>query len=220
MSLAGAIFDLDGTLADTLPACYAAFRAACDKLGGPRYTDAEIRALFGPSEEGMVQRAMPDCWRDALTVLLDEYRRHLAFCPRVFPPVASALEELRRWRVPLALVTGKGPQTTAMSLSHFGLDGTFDHVETGSPAGVVKAAAIARVVAAWGVAPVEVVYVGDAVADMQAAEQAGVLGVAAAWAPSAIEAELAATRPHALFTDAGAFQAWLTGRARASRAIR
>jgi hypothetical protein len=47
-----------------------------------------------------------------------------------------------------------------------------------------------------------------------------VLGVAAAWAPSAIEAELAATRPHALFTDAGAFQAWLTGRARASRAIR
>jgi pyrophosphatase PpaX len=220
MRLAGAIFDFDGTLADTLPACYAAFRAACDKLGGPRYTDAEIRALFGPSEEGMVQRAMPDCWRDALAVLLDEYRHHLAFCPRVFPPVASALEELRRWRVPLALVTGKGPQTTAMSLSHFGLDGTFDHVETGSPAGVVKAAAIARVVAAWGVAPAEVIYVGDAAADMQAAEQAGVLGVAAAWAPSAIEAELAAARPHALFTDAGDFQAWLTERARASRAIR
>ena len=117
-------------------------------------------------------------------------------------------------------MTGKGPQTTAMSLSHFGLDGTFDHVETGSPSGVVKAAAIARVVAAWGVAPAEVIYVGDAAADMQAAEQAGVLGVAAAWAPSAIEAELAAARPHALFTDAGDFQAWLTERARASRAIR
>jgi phosphoglycolate phosphatase-like HAD superfamily hydrolase len=215
--LAGAIFDLDGTLADTLPACYAAFRAACEQLGGPRYTDAEIRGLFGPSEEGMVQRAMPDCWQDALAVLLEEYRRHLAFSPRVFPPVASALDQLRRWRVPLALVTGKGPHTTAMSLRHFGLDETFDHVEVGSPAGVVKAAAIARVVAAWGVASAEVVYVGDAVADMVAADQAGVLGVAAAWAPGAIEAELAATRPHALFTNAADFEAWLIAAARDSR---
>jgi phosphoglycolate phosphatase-like HAD superfamily hydrolase len=215
--LAGAIFDLDGTLADTLPACYAAFRATCEKLGGPRYTDAEIRGLFGPSEEGMVQRAMPDCWQDALAVLLEEYRRHLASCPRVFPPVAAALAQLRRWRIPLALVTGKGPQTTAMSLRHFGLDGTFHPVEIGSPAGVVKAAAIARVVAAWGVVPGEVVYVGDAVADMRAADQAGVLGVAAAWAPSAVADELAATRPHALFTDAADFEAWLIAAARESR---
>jgi phosphoglycolate phosphatase-like HAD superfamily hydrolase len=51
--------------------------------------------------------------------------------------------------------------------------------------------------------------VGDAIADMQAAREAGVLGVAAAWAPSAITVELAATRPHALFTDAAAFEAWL-----------
>ena len=106
-------------------------------------------------------------------------------------------------------MTGKGPQTTAMSLTHFGLDETFDAVETGSPTGVVKAVAIGRVVAAWGVAPGEVIYVGDAVADMHAAREAGVLPVAAAWAPSAIETELAATRPHALFTDAAAFEAWL-----------
>jgi phosphoglycolate phosphatase-like HAD superfamily hydrolase len=207
--LAGAIFDLDGTIADTLPACYAAFRGACQRLDGPVYTDAQIRQLFGPSEEGMVQRAMPARWREALAVLLEEYRRHLSLCPGVFPAIASALAWLRERRVPLALVTGKGPQTTAMSLTHFGLDATFDAVETGSPQGVVKAAAIARVVAAWGVAPAEVIYVGDAVADMHAAGEAGVLGVAAAWAPSAIEAELAATRPHALFTDAVAFEAWL-----------
>jgi pyrophosphatase PpaX len=209
MRLAGAIFDLDGTLADTLPACYAAFRGACQRLDGPVYTDAQIRELFGPSEEGMVQRAMPARWQEALAVLLEEYRRHLSLCPGVFPAIASALARLRERRVPLALVTGKGPQTTAMSLTHFGLDAMFDAVETGSPQGVVKAAAIARVVAAWGVAPGEVIYVGDAVADMRAAGEAGVLAVGAAWAPGAIEAELAATRPHALFTDAAAFEEWL-----------
>jgi pyrophosphatase PpaX len=209
MRVAGAIFDLDGTLADTLPACFAAFRTACAKLGGPAYTDAQIRGLFGPSEEGMVQRAMPACWEEALAVLLEEYQRHLPLCPRLFPSVASALARLRERRIPLALVTGKGPKTTTMSLAHFGLDRTFDLVETGSPLGVVKAAAIARIVVAWGMTPREVIYVGDAVADMHAAAEAGVLAVAAAWAPSAIAAELAAASPHRLFTDASEFETWL-----------
>ena len=53
------------------------------------------------------------------------------------------------------------------------------------------------------------IYVGDAVADMEAAREAGVLPIAAAWAPSAIADELAAAEPHALFTDAGAFRSWL-----------
>jgi phosphoglycolate phosphatase-like HAD superfamily hydrolase len=208
--LAGAIFDLDGTLADTLPACYAAFRAACEGLGGPAYTNEQIRALFGPSEEGMLQRAMPERWQEGLTLLLAEYRRHLAACPGVFPSVTSALQLLRESRTPLALVTGKGPFTTKMSLTHFGLDGVFDPVEIGSPQGVIKAAAIARVVARWGVPAADVIYVGDAVADVHAARQAGVLPIAAAWAPSAIAAELAATKPHALFTDARHFQSWLS----------
>jgi pyrophosphatase PpaX len=209
VKLAGAIFDLDGTLADTLPACYAAFRGACERLGGPDYTNEQIRALFGPSEEGMLRRAMPDRWEKGLEVLLEEYRRHLDGCGGVFPAVAASLALLREREVPLALVTGKGPATTTMSLAHFGLDGVFDAVETGSPAGVVKAAAITRVLARWDRPASNVIYVGDAVADMQAAREAGVLPVAAAWAPSAIADELEATRPHALFSQANDFRTWV-----------
>ena len=211
MRLAGAIFDLDGTLVDTLPACYAAFRAACAGVGGPHFTDAEIRPLFGPSEEGMVQRARPERWPEALAILLDEYARQLAHCGAVFPAVEATLRRLRESAVPVALVTGKGPQTTAMSLRHFALDDVFAVVETGSPTGIVKAAAIRRVVEAWKVAPDEVIYVGDAVGDMHAAVEAGVRAVAAAWAPSAQASELAATRPHALFEEATAFESWIAG---------
>jgi phosphoglycolate phosphatase-like HAD superfamily hydrolase len=207
--LAGAIFDLDGTLADTLPACYAAFRAACEGLGGPGYTNEQIRALFGPSEEGMLQRAMPERWQEGLVILLEEYRRHLTVCSGLFPSIATALALLRHRGIPLALVTGKGPSTTKMSLTHFGLDGVFDAVEVGSPQGVVKAAAIGRVIARWGVAAADVIYVGDAVADMEAAREAGVRPIGAAWAPSAIAAELAAKKPHALFSSADDFHAWL-----------
>jgi phosphoglycolate phosphatase-like HAD superfamily hydrolase len=209
VKLAGAIFDLDGTLADTLPACYAAFRAACEGLSWPAYTNEQIRGLFGPSEEGMLQRAMPERWEDGLAILLEEYGRQLKACSGVFPSITTALRLLRERGTPLGLVTGKGPSTTRMSLTHFGLDGVFDAVEVGSPQGVVKAAAIARVVARWGVAAGEVIYVGDAVADVESARQAGVLPIAAAWAPSAIAAELAATNPHALFASGDDFHAWL-----------
>jgi pyrophosphatase PpaX len=210
MKLAGAIFDLDGTLADTLPVCYAAFRGACARLDGPAYTDAEIRALFGPSEEGMLQRAMPARWEEGLAILLEEYGKHLAaLCGGLFPAVAASLALLRERGVPLALVTGKGVGTTRLSLAHLGLEGVFDPVETGSPAGGVKAEAIARVVARWDVPPSRVVYVGDAVGDVLAAQEAGVLPVAAAWAPSAVPHELEAARPYTLFSNARDFRTWV-----------
>ena len=210
--IAGAIFDLDGTLADTIPICFVTFRRALERLDGPSYTDTEIRARFGPSEDGMFQRALPARWQEAFTAYLEEYERHLPLCEGLFPGVADALRVLRERRIPTALVTGKSSPTTLMSLKAFGVDGVFDAIETGSPTGIVKAAAIARVVATWRVPPPGVVYVGDAVADMQAAHEAGVLPIAAAWAPSAVAAELEATKPHALFTDAGDFHAWLAAR--------
>ena len=206
--IAGAIFDLDGTIADTFAICFATFRNALAGVDGPALTDAEIQARFGPSEDGMFQRVVPARWEEAFTAYLGEYERHLPECA-VFPGVGDSLAWLRRHHVPLALVTGKSRPSALMSLKQFGLDGLFEPVETGSPSGVVKAAAIARVVADWRVVPGEVIYVGDAVADIEAAHVAGVLPIAAAWAPTAVAAELAVRRPHALFRDAADFYAWL-----------
>jgi len=140
MRLAGAIFDLDGTIADTFAICFATFRNALAQVAGPAMTDAEIQAGFGPSEDGMFQRVVPARWQEAFTAYLGEYERHLPLCA-VFPGVAAALAWLRGRGLPVALVTGKSRPTALMSLRQFGLDGLFEPVETGSPAGVVKAAA-------------------------------------------------------------------------------
>jgi phosphoglycolate phosphatase-like HAD superfamily hydrolase len=211
MRLAGAIFDLDGTIADTIPICYVTFRHTVEQFGGPSLSDAEIRGPFGPSEDGMFEQALPTCWQQAFAAYLGVYERHLPRCA-VFPGIAAALGWLREQRVPVALVTGKSRPTTLLSLKQFALDGAFEVIETGSPKGIVKGAAIARVVAGWRVPPPDVLYIGDTEADIRAAHEAGVLPIAAAWAPSAIAAELEAKRPHALFTEAGAFHAWLIER--------
>lgn len=88
MRLPGAIFDLDGTIADTFAACFATFRNALAHVAGPAMTDAEIQAGLGPSEDGMFPRVVPARWQEAFTAYLGEYERHLPLCA-VFPGVAE-----------------------------------------------------------------------------------------------------------------------------------
>src|SRR5689334_4468815 len=76
-AVAGVIFDLDGTLADTLPMAFAAFRFALSGLVDRQYTDEELSALAGPSEDGILRRLVPAAWPTAVERYLAEYaRRH------------------------------------------------------------------------------------------------------------------------------------------------
>jgi len=212
--LAAALFDLDGTLVDTLAVCYLAFRRALERAGAPSLSDGEIHALFGPSEEGMLRRVLPETWQSALPAYFAEYERLLPTCSPVIPELAAALALLRERRIPTGLVTGKSHVTATMSLRHFGLDDTFDAVEPGSPDGVVKAPAIRRLLARWRLRPEDAVYVGDGASDMRAAREAGVIAAGAAWAYGARVAELTEAQADLIFTDAAEFLAWLDGKTR------
>ena len=159
-----------------------------------------------------MQRVLPDRWRAALPFYFEEYERLLPTCPTIVPELVSALALLKRRRIRTGLVTGKGRVSAMMSLRHFGLDDVFDGIETGSPTGVVKAHAISRLLDGWRVTPGEAIYVGDAVADMNAAREAGVTAVGAAWSPGADDGELKAAGADALFTTTAEFLTWLESR--------
>lgn len=215
MRLEGVIFDLDGTLGNTLPVCYAAFREALLAHTGREYADAEVDALFGPSEEGIIRRAVPaDQRHDCLEAYLAAYERNHDLAPRPFPGMAEALDTLARRGLRLGLATGKGPRSAAISLRRLGLADRFDVIEVGSPEGAVKPDAIRRILARWGVAPEHAAYVGDTAADIEAAREAGVIPLAAAWAPTARRDELLAAQPAALFTDVAELVAWAADDAR------
>ena len=55
----GIIFDLDGTIANTLPLCIEAFRKSIEPLANRALSDEEIIATFGPSEEGTIMALAP-----------------------------------------------------------------------------------------------------------------------------------------------------------------
>ncbi len=203
------LFDLDGTLADTLPVCFVAFRRSIEAFTGQRLSDEEIMARFGPSEEGILQRLVPDRWEACLRFYLELYEQEHRRRARLFPGIEAVLRRLKAGGLALGIVTGKGAQSAAISLRDLGLDGLFDAVETGVPGGSIKPVAIRRVLARWNMTPARAAYVGDAPGDIQAARAVGLLSLAVAWDTCSSVEALAEAAPHALFTRVEEFRRWI-----------
>lgn len=194
------IFDFDGTIADTLGICISAFQDTIVAHGGPELSADEVKAFFGPTESGVLRNVLGNGWRDALTTYLVRYAELQTRRPLPFPGLFSLLRELQRLGVRRGIVTGKGMGSTMISVRIMGLDGQFDDIGAGSIDGVVKAEVIGEICTKWQVEPERTAYVGDAPGDIDEARRAGVVPIAAAWAPDTDAAALAARDPAALFT--------------------
>lgn len=205
--VSGVIFDLDGTLGDTLPVCFAAFRKVFESYLGVTYSDDEIRGMFGPTEEGIFGRRIQR--EGAMTMYLREYAAAHHLAPEPFDGIVTLLDTLAARNVSMAVVTGKGPHSAALSLDHWSITERFDGVEAGADGGNIKDENMAKVLARWGVPAQSVVAVGDAPTDVHAARANGLVAVAAAWASTSNRALLEAERPDHTFDEVAAFAAWL-----------
>ena len=158
-----AIFDFDGTLADTIPLCLEAFRRAVNDLDGRVLTDKEIERNFGPDDLGVIRKLFPG------KPELHEHGRELFI----------------HYYQELAMVTGKRRESADISLKFFHLDGFFPVLETGSPEGGVKTDRINRALERLGASAREAVYIGDSPSDVDACRAVPVRIIAAGWAPGA-----------------------------------
>ena len=209
MNLRGLIFDLDGTLGDTLPVCFTAFRITFRHYLNRHYSDKQIRAMFGPTEEGIFQDMFPEFWEEACAMYLSEYRRAHQNCREPFPGIPEALAILKRLGLRTAIVTGKGPGSARISLEEMGLAEAFDTVEAGSPRGGIKPECMLKVLAAWDLPADQVACVGDAPSDIRSAHEIGATALGAAWAPTSSYETLAALNPSRTFTTTEQFIEWI-----------
>ncbi|WP_413735910.1 NUDIX hydrolase N-terminal domain-containing protein [Sodalis sp. RH21] len=208
MDIKGVIFDMDGTLTDTLSLCVAAFRQAIEPLSGKQFSDEQIIATFGPSEEGTIMQLAPDHYEQGLSAYLAAYKTLIGDADGVFSGITELLGELRSAGIPMALVTGKGSGSTELTLARYDLAPYFTTVATGSPQGSVKALRIREIVGAWGLDPRDVLYVGDAPSDVTASREAGVRIAAALWSPEADSRAVAALHPDLMFNRVAELLAW------------
>jgi len=204
------IFDLDGTLANTLPLCILAFRNSVEPLINRSISDEEIISTFGPSEEGTIMALAPNHYEKGVTEYLRHYEALHNMCPQAFDGIKEMLTFLQNKSVHIAMVTGKGKYSTDISLQHFGLKNFFEFIETGSPYGPIKAKGIQTVLDHWtGIKKDEVIYVGDSTGDIQASRKAGISVIAASWAETAEPEKLKQFQPDEIFYTIRDFSDWL-----------
>lgn len=208
--ISAVIFDLDGTLANTLPLCIQAFRQSVEPLIQRSLSDTEIIATFGPSEEGTIMALAPDHYDKGVRDYLHYYEDLHDMCPVAFDGIKELLEALNDNGIRIAMVTGKGKHSTDISLRYFELTHFFELIETGSPNGARKAEGIQVILDDWNdVSKEEVIYVGDAPSDIIASRKAGIPVIAAAWAETAEPEKLVELEPDAIFYTVEEFSTWI-----------
>ncbi len=208
--LKAVIFDLDGTIANTLPLCISSFRSSIEPLAGRTVTDVEIIATFGPSEEGTIMALAPLHYNKGVSEYLRIYEENHDMCPAPFDGIPELLAALKEKEVRLAMVTGKGKASAVITLDKFGLSPFFGILEAGNPDGNRKVEGIEAILKAWGnVDKDEVVYVGDTPSDIVTCRQVGIPIVSAAWAETAEPELLIPMQPDYLFYTVTEFAAWL-----------
>lgn len=208
--LKAVIFDLDGTIANTLPLCITSFRQSIEPLAGRAVSDAEIIATFGPSEEGTIMALAPDHFDKGVSEYLRIYEASHDMCPAPFDGMTELLASLKEKGIRIAMVTGKGRASADISLERFGIAHYFELLETGMAEGPSKPKGIQAILDIWnGIAHDEIVYIGDAPSDVTACRQVGIPIVAAAWAETAEPELLVPLNPDYIFYTVDEFAQWL-----------
>jgi phosphoglycolate phosphatase len=185
------IFDLDGTLADTLVDIADAMNHALAGLGlAPRKHD-EYRRMIGDGAANLARRALAAAGAtvdepiaaDALARFRTEYGARLLVATAPYPGIPDLLDELTARRVPMAILSNKPDVPTRRIIDALFSRWPWVAVRgevPGTPRKPDPAAALA-IASTARMAPAEGALVGDGPADMQAAAAAGMLPVAATW---------------------------------------
>jgi phosphoglycolate phosphatase len=171
------VFDLDGTLADTLPDLVAAANFACRRLGLPEHPPEAIRGMIGGGERKLIQRLVGPAAQDrvepCLKLYLDHYTRHNGEMTRVYPGVAKTLARLAGRN--LAVLSNKLQRLTQQALEAIDLARFFVAIRGGGEDIPLKPAPdqLLALTAHLGVRPARTLMVGDKPADIRAGQGAG-----------------------------------------------
>lgn len=213
---AAVLFDLDGTVVDTIPHILASFRYATEAVLGEPLPDDELMHHVGVPLAAQMRYFTDD--EQTAERLLAAYRefnhRTHDEMARLYPNTRATLEALAAAGLPMAIVTSKSRMMAGRAIDLFDLGAFFSAVVTADDTPVHKPdpLPVLEGVRLLGADPDRALYVGDSPADIESGNSAGLGTVAATWGVASRE-RLEAARPTAIIDDIAELPALLGLRA-------
>ncbi len=187
--ISAVLFDLDGTLVDSLEDIADAMNRVLARCGYPGHTYDEYRYLVGKGLANLTARCLPEGARDeenvvrCLAMMMDEYRANAVVKSRLYDGIAELLDALSEAGVGLAILSNKADELTQVICERLLGRWTFEAVLGASarfPRKPDPTAAL-HIAREMEVAPEKFLYVGDTDTDMQTAAAAGMFAIGVTW---------------------------------------
>ncbi len=182
------VFDLDGTLLDTLQDLAASTNYALRQYGMPEHPIDDVRRFVGNGVRKLMERAVPDGagnphFEDILAAFRQHYMEHSLDTTKPYDGITEILQELQRRDCPMAVVSNKMMAATQELVAHF-----FPEIKVAigenEAEGIRKKPAPDSVLEALkrlGVDKETAVYVGDSDVDLQTARNSGLPCISVLW---------------------------------------
>jgi phosphoglycolate phosphatase len=183
------IFDLDGTLLDTVQDIANAMNNVLERHGFPLHDIASYRHFIGNGIPKLVYRALPleisesVHYQKIVSEVLDEYSKHLDGYTKLYAGIDELLTELIKRGIRLAILSNKDDSFMDEVVDSYFPKWKFEVVFGARANTPVKpdpysALEIAEIM---GLQPAEFIFLGDTSVDMHTAQNAGMYALGAAW---------------------------------------
>lgn len=200
------LFDLDGTLIDTLPLIRESFKYTFKQYPlDHEVSDEEIDSYFGPTLRDSFRKHYPE---EMIDEVIETYRKHNSTYHEKYvkslPNVKETLLSLKEEGYAMAIVSNKLESMIRLGLQVAGLEGIFDVIVDGEETKAIKpkpsSDPLLLACELLRVSHDDVIYIGDSVGDVQAARNMGAYSIAYVYNKK-FEDQLLASKPCRVIRD-------------------
>jgi phosphoglycolate phosphatase len=187
MTITAVLFDLDGTLVDSLQDLTDAVNHMLAGFGRKHLNPSEAQQLVGKGARNLVQRALEtnssEDIESGLAAFTEFNTKHIADKSRLYPGALELLQKLAADGLRMAVISNKNEALSRLILNILEVDGYFDIITGGDTFSEMKPSPLplVNVLKTLNCSPGKVVMVGDSINDIQAGNQANITTIGCSW---------------------------------------
>ncbi len=182
-----AVFDMDGTILDTLEDLQDSLNVTLEKMGYPKRTYEEVRSFVGNGIRKLIERAVPvgtqkEKIDQTFSLFMEYYALHCADKTKPYEGITTLLQHLKEKGLLTAVVSNKAHQAVVDLCEEY-FDGLFD-VAVGEQEGMAKKPApdsVEYVLKQLGINKEDAVYIGDSEVDIATAKNSDLRAITVDW---------------------------------------